>query len=64
MNAAAAELAQLSEPRWLPAYVGVGSNLDDPRAQVAARARRRSARLPRHRAWSLRSPLYRTRAVR
>ena len=30
-------------PRWLPAYVGIGSNLDDPRAPGAARARRAGA---------------------
>ena len=32
-------LARPDMPRWLPAYVGVGSNLDDPRAQVRARVR-------------------------
>jgi 2-amino-4-hydroxy-6-hydroxymethyldihydropteridine diphosphokinase len=26
----------MSRPHWRPAYVGVGSNLDDPRAQVRA----------------------------
>ena len=35
MNAAPAGLAQPGElPRWLPAYVAIGSNLDDPRRQV------------------------------
>jgi 2-amino-4-hydroxy-6-hydroxymethyldihydropteridine diphosphokinase len=34
MNAAAEALAATAGPRWLPAYVGVGSNLDDPAAQV------------------------------
>lgn len=33
MNAAAGEVPS-QFPRWRPAYVGVGSNLDDPRAQV------------------------------
>jgi 2-amino-4-hydroxy-6-hydroxymethyldihydropteridine diphosphokinase len=49
MNAAADALAATSLPRWLPAYVGVGSNLDDPRAQVrrafAALARIRDTRV-------------------
>jgi 2-amino-4-hydroxy-6-hydroxymethyldihydropteridine diphosphokinase len=35
MNAASAGVVMSqSRPRWLPAYVGVGSNLSDPRAQV------------------------------
>ena len=34
MNSATAEVASASS-RWLQAYVGVGSNLSDPRAQVA-----------------------------
>jgi 2-amino-4-hydroxy-6-hydroxymethyldihydropteridine diphosphokinase len=33
MNAAAEDLSQ-AFPRWLPAYVGVGSNLEEPRTQV------------------------------
>jgi len=33
MNAKAAEVVSAGA-RWLPAYVGVGSNLSDPRAQV------------------------------
>ena len=45
MNAATAEVASASS-RWLPAYVGVGSNLSDPRAQVA-RALEAIGRLPR-----------------
>jgi 2-amino-4-hydroxy-6-hydroxymethyldihydropteridine diphosphokinase len=44
MNAASVEVA-LKHARWLPAYVGVGSNLDDPEAQVK-RAVRELARLP------------------
>jgi 2-amino-4-hydroxy-6-hydroxymethyldihydropteridine diphosphokinase len=35
MNAATAGSVQAgAEPRWLPAYVGIGSNLEDPRRQV------------------------------
>ena len=55
---AAAEALSPSFTRWLPAYVGVGSNLDDPRAQVtralAALARLPSTNLVAH------SPLYQT----
>ena len=32
MNAAPAAL--IATRRWIPAYVGIGSNLDDPAAQV------------------------------
>ena len=36
MNAAAAEfVSHQNQARWLPAYVGVGSNLADPQVQVA-----------------------------
>jgi 2-amino-4-hydroxy-6-hydroxymethyldihydropteridine diphosphokinase len=56
MNAAADALTQTQ--RWLPAYVGVGSNLDDPVAQVrralAALAQLRATRLVKS------SPLYQT----
>ena len=45
--------------RWQPAYVGVGSNLDDPRAQVLA-ALERLGRLPKTRL-VLASRLYRSR---
>jgi len=35
MSAAAAERAvSATQPRWLPAYVGIGSNLDEPAGQV------------------------------
>jgi 2-amino-4-hydroxy-6-hydroxymethyldihydropteridine diphosphokinase len=59
MNAAAAEVVMSQfQPRWLPAYVGVGSNLSDPRAQVtralAALGRLAGCRLVAS------SPLYRT----
>jgi 2-amino-4-hydroxy-6-hydroxymethyldihydropteridine diphosphokinase len=48
------------EPRrWWPAYVALGSNLDDPRAQVA-RAMQELADLPQTRC-ELRSSLYRSR---
>jgi len=43
---------------WLPAYIGIGSNVDDPRAQVLA-AFAALAQLPRTRLVA-RSPLYRT----
>ena len=46
-------------PRWLPAYVAVGSNLDDPARQVA-RALDALAQLPGSRL-VVRSSLYRTR---
>jgi 2-amino-4-hydroxy-6-hydroxymethyldihydropteridine diphosphokinase len=46
---------------WRPAYVGVGSNLEDPRAQVL-RASVRLAQLPLTRV-ELTSPLYRSRPL-
>ncbi len=46
---------------WRPAYVGVGSNLEEPRAQVL-RALGRLAQLPRTRL-ELTSPLYRSRPM-
>ena len=46
---------------WRPAYVGVGSNLDDPRAQVS-RAFGRLAQLPSTRV-ELTSPLYGSRPM-
>ena len=46
---------------WRPAYVGVGSNLDDPRAQVL-RALSRLAQLPLTRV-ELTSPLYGSRPM-
>jgi 2-amino-4-hydroxy-6-hydroxymethyldihydropteridine diphosphokinase len=46
---------------WRPAYVGVGSNLEDPRAQVLG-ACGRLARLPRTRL-ELTSPLYLSRPM-
>jgi len=49
----------MSSRRWLPAYVALGSNLDDPRAQVE-RALAALAGLPETRC-VLRSSLYRTR---
>jgi 2-amino-4-hydroxy-6-hydroxymethyldihydropteridine diphosphokinase len=48
-----------TRPRWLPAYVGVGSNLDDPARQVAL-ALTGLDRLPGTRRVAV-SPLYRTR---
>lgn len=57
MNAALAETAP-NASRWLPAYVGVGSNLDDPAAQVT-RALDALARIPASKLIA-RSPLYRT----
>lgn len=58
MSAAATEVTRVTSPRWLPAYVGVGSNLSDPAAQVRraleALAGLRSTRLV------LCSPLYHT----
>jgi 2-amino-4-hydroxy-6-hydroxymethyldihydropteridine diphosphokinase len=57
MNASAAEsLPRFA--RWLPAYVGVGSNLRDPRAQVV-RALDALGRVPATRLVA-RSPLYHT----
>lgn len=59
MSAATAGLARGAElPRWLPAYVGIGSNLGDPRRQVE-RAFDALALLPRTRL-VLRSALFRT----
>lgn len=57
MNAAAIDVP-LAQTRWLPAYVGVGSNLADPEAQVR-RALTALARLPGSQL-VLTSPLYRT----
>jgi 2-amino-4-hydroxy-6-hydroxymethyldihydropteridine diphosphokinase len=58
MSALAAEVSQGPALRWLPAYVGVGSNLADPASQVRraldALAGLRATRLV------LRSPLYHT----
>jgi 2-amino-4-hydroxy-6-hydroxymethyldihydropteridine diphosphokinase len=48
-----------ARPRWLPAYVGVGSNLDEPARQVAL-ALGALERLPDTRRIAV-SPLYRTR---
>jgi 2-amino-4-hydroxy-6-hydroxymethyldihydropteridine diphosphokinase len=56
MNAAA-DLVN-AKLRWLPAYVGVGSNLADPEAQVR-RALPALAELPDTK-WIVSSPLYRT----
>jgi len=58
MNAAADAVASPSFARWLPAYVGVGSNLDEPRVQV----QRAIAALDRIRGTKLvsSSPLYQT----
>jgi 2-amino-4-hydroxy-6-hydroxymethyldihydropteridine diphosphokinase len=47
--------------RWVPAYVALGSNLDDPRAQVE-RAMQELAGLP-HTCCVLRSSLYRSRPL-
>ena len=59
MSAATAGLEHAASPtRWLPAYVGIGSNLDEPRRQVE-RAFEALARLPRSRL-VLRSALFRT----
>ena len=46
---------------WRPAYIGVGSNLSDPRAQVLV-AHERLASVPRTRV-VLTSPLYRSRPL-
>jgi 2-amino-4-hydroxy-6-hydroxymethyldihydropteridine diphosphokinase len=56
MNAVPAEA--VTNLRWVPAYVGVGSNLSDPEAQVR-RAFEALDGLPRSRL-VVRSPLYRT----
>jgi len=59
MSAATAGVAQAAHgPRWLPAYVGIGSNLDDPRRQVE-RAFDALAQLPQSRL-VLRSALFHT----
>jgi 2-amino-4-hydroxy-6-hydroxymethyldihydropteridine diphosphokinase len=58
MNAAAAAVTAATRARWLPAYVGVGSNLSDPRAQVL-RAFDALAGLPGS-VLVARSPLYHT----
>jgi 2-amino-4-hydroxy-6-hydroxymethyldihydropteridine diphosphokinase len=60
MNAASVEVA-LNRTRWLPAYVGVGSNLADPQSQVR-RALQALERLPGSRLIAS-SPLYRTRPL-
>jgi 2-amino-4-hydroxy-6-hydroxymethyldihydropteridine diphosphokinase len=62
MNAAPVEVALTQAQhmaRWLPAYVGVGSNLADPEAQVKC-ALEALGRLPESR-FIVSSPLYRTR---
>jgi len=51
----------VAKPRWVPAYVALGSNLDDPRAQVE-RAMAELDRLPQTRL-VLRSSLYRSRPM-
>jgi 2-amino-4-hydroxy-6-hydroxymethyldihydropteridine diphosphokinase len=59
MNAAAAGMSGMTDAaRWLPAYVGVGSNLQEPQIQVA-RALEALGGLPATRL-VLRSPLYLT----
>ena len=58
MNAAAADMNMAVTTRWLPAYVGVGSNLADPQAQVR-RALLALGGLADTR-WIVSSPLYRT----
>jgi 2-amino-4-hydroxy-6-hydroxymethyldihydropteridine diphosphokinase len=57
MNAASVEVALMND-RWLPAYIGVGSNLSDPETQVK-RAMQALDRLPGSRLLAS-SPLYRT----
>jgi 2-amino-4-hydroxy-6-hydroxymethyldihydropteridine diphosphokinase len=56
--ATAGSLQAAAQPRWLPAYVGIGSNLEDPRRQVE-RAFEALAHLPQTRL-VLRSALFRT----
>ena len=51
--------AATAKPRWVPAYVALGSNLADPRARSSARSRR-SRHCPQTRL-VLRSSLYRSR---
>lgn len=58
MNAAAGVPQVATTERWLPAYVGIGSNLDEPARQVT-RAFDALMALPSTRL-VLRSPLYRT----
>ena len=58
MNAVAAAVSTASASRWLPAYVGVGSNLAGPRVQVE-RALTALAGIPSTRMVA-RSPLYQT----
>jgi 2-amino-4-hydroxy-6-hydroxymethyldihydropteridine diphosphokinase len=58
MNAAAAAVSAVPRPRWLPAYVGIGSNLAEPRLQVE-RAMTALSHLPASKL-ILRSPLYQT----
>jgi len=58
MTAAARDMEVAALPRWLPAYVGVGSNLEDPARQVK-RALESLSRLPGTRRVS-ESALYRT----
>jgi 2-amino-4-hydroxy-6-hydroxymethyldihydropteridine diphosphokinase len=60
MNAVVTEPAP-TRPRWLPAYVGVGSNLANPEIQVK-RALEALGRLPGCRLIAT-SPLYRTRPL-
>jgi 2-amino-4-hydroxy-6-hydroxymethyldihydropteridine diphosphokinase len=60
MNAVAVETAP-TRPRWLPAYVGIGSNLANPQAQVK-RALDALGRIPGSRLIAV-SPLYRTRPL-
>jgi 2-amino-4-hydroxy-6-hydroxymethyldihydropteridine diphosphokinase len=59
MNVAFADREVATLPRWLPAYVGLGSNLDDPARQIAL-ALNGLDRLPGTRRVAV-SPLYRTR---
>jgi 2-amino-4-hydroxy-6-hydroxymethyldihydropteridine diphosphokinase len=60
MNAVVTE-TEPTRARWLPAYVGIGSNLANPEAQVK-RALEALGRLPGSRLIA-RSPLYRTRPL-
>lgn len=60
MSTASSDIAHdVAMPRWLPAYVGVGSNLDEPAAQVR-RALAALVELPDTRL-VVSSPSYRTR---
>lgn len=58
MNAAAADISRAVTTRWVPAYVGVGSNLAQPETQVR-RALQALGQLPGTRL-VVSSPLYRT----